>query len=155
MVKRYIVRLSDEEKKQLTALLGKKVLAAQKRKRAQVLLKADAGQDGPAWIDRRIAEALDVSVVTVENLRKSYVLEGLDATIERKKQCRPSRQPVLDGEKEAHLVALCCGTVPAGRGRWTLRLLADKLVELQIVESVSHETVRQALKKTNCSLGVG
>ena len=155
MVKRYIVRLSDEERKQLTDLLGKKVLAAQKRKRAQVLLKADAGPDGPAWIDSRIAEAFDVSVVTVENLRKSCVLEGLEATIERKKQCRPSRQPVLDGEKEAHLVALCCGTVPAGRGRWTLRLLADKLVELQIVESISHETVRQALKKTNCSLGVG
>jgi len=155
MAKRYIVRLSDEERKQLTDLLGKKVLAAQKRKRAQALLKADASPDGPAWIDRRIAEAFDVSVVTVENLRKSYVLEGLEATIERKKQCRPSRQPVLDGAKEARLVALCCGTVPAGRGRWTLRLLADKLVELQIVESVSHETVRQALKKTSCSLGVG
>ena len=91
MAKRYIVRLSDEEKKQLTALLGRKILAAQKRKRAQVLLKADASPDGPAWIDSRIAEALDVSVVTVENLRKSYVLEGLEATIERKKQCRPSR----------------------------------------------------------------
>jgi len=155
MAKRYIVRLSDEERKQLTGLLGKKVLAAQKRKRAQVLLKADASNDGPAWIDSRIAEALDVSVVTVENLRKSYVLEGLEATIERKKQCRPSRQPVLDGVKEARLVALCCGTVPAGRGRWTLRLLADKLVELQVVESISHETVRQVLKKTNCSPGVG
>ena len=155
MAKRYIVRLSDEERKQLTGLLGKKVLAAQKRKRAQVLLKADASNDGPAWIDSRIAEALDVSVVTVENLRKSYVLEGLEATIERKKQCRPSRQPVLDGAKEARLVALCCGTVPAGRGRWTLRLLADKLVELQVVESISHETVRQVLKKTNCSPGVG
>ena len=155
MAKRYIVRLSDEERTQLTALLGKKVLAAQKRKRAQVLLKADASAEGPGWIDSRIAEAFDVSVVTVENLRKSYVMEGLDATIERKKQCHPSRQPVLDGAKEARLVALCCGTVPAGRGRWTLRLLADKLVELQIVESVSHETVRQALKKANCSPGVG
>ena len=155
MAKRYIVRLSDEERKQLTGLLGKKVLAAQKRKRAQVLLKADASNDGPAWIDSRIAEALDVSVVTVENLRKSYVLEGLEATIERKKQCRPSRQPVLDGAKEARLVALCCGTVPAGHGRWTLRLLADKLVELQVVESISHETVRQVLKKSNCSPGVG
>ena len=155
MAKRYIVRLSDDERKQLADILGKKHVAAQKRKRAQVLLKADISEDGPAWIDSRIAEAVDVSVVTVENLRKSYVLEGLDATIERKKQCRPSRQPVLDGEKEARLVALCCGTVPAGHGRWTLRLLADKLVELQIVESVCHETVRQALKKTNCSLGVG
>ena len=155
MAKLYIVRLSDAERNQLTRLLGKKVLAAQKRKRAQVLLKADASEDGPAWIDRRIAEAFDVSVVTVEKLRKSYVLEGLEATIERKKQCRPSRQPVLDGAKEARLVALCCGTVPAGRGRWTLRLLADKLVEFQVVESISHETVRQVLKKTNCSLGVG
>jgi len=155
MAKRYVVRLSDDERKQLMDLLGKKVLAAQKRRRAQVLLKADASPDGPAWIDSRIAEAFDVSVVTVENLRKSYVLEGLEAMIERKKQCRPSRQPVLDGAKEARLVALCCGTVPAGRGRWTLRLLADKLVELQIVESISHETVRQALKKTNCSPGVG
>jgi len=155
MVKRYIVRLSDEEKKQLTGLLGKKVLAAKKRMRAQVLLKADAGPDGPDWVDRRIAEAFDVSVVTVEKIRKSYVLEGLDAAIERKKQCRPSRQPILDGAKEARLVALCCGTVPAGHGRWTLHLLADKLVELKIVESISHETVRQALKKTNCSLGVG
>jgi len=155
MAKRYIVRLSNEEREQLAELLGRKVLAAQKRKRAQVLLKADASVDGPAWTDRRIAEACDVTRVTVENLRKSYVLEGLEATIERKKQCRPSRQPVLDGAKEARLVALCCGTVPAGHGRWTLRLLADKLVELKVVESVCHETVRQALKKTNCSLGVG
>jgi hypothetical protein len=155
MSKRYIVRLSNEERDQLTALLGKKVLAAKKRMRAQVLLKADAGTDGPAWIDRRIADAFGVSVVTIEKIRKSYVWEGLEAAIERKKQCRPSRQPVLDGVKEARLVALCCGTVPAGYGRWTLRLLADKLVELKVVESVSRETVRQALKKTNCSLGGG
>jgi hypothetical protein len=154
MAKRYIVRLSAEERKQLTDLLGKKIVAAQKRKRAQVLLKADASPDGPAWVDSRIAEACDVTVVTVENLRKSYVLEGLEGTIERKKQCRPSRQPVLDGAKEARLVALCCGTVPAGHGRWTLSLLADKLVELKIVERICRETVRQALKKTNCSLGV-
>ncbi len=155
MAKHYIVRLSDEERGRLTNLLGRKILAAQKRKRIQILLKADAGKDGPAWVDSRIAEAFGVSVVTVENLRKSFVVEGLEATIERKKQCRPSRQPVLDGEKEARLVALCCGTVPAGHGRWTLRLLADKLVELQVVESISHETVRQALKKTSCSLGGG
>jgi hypothetical protein len=155
VAKRYIVRLSDDERKQLTDILGRKVLAAQKRKRAQVLLKADASTEGPAWTDSRIAEACDVTVVTVENLRKSYVLEGLEETVERKRQCRPSRQPVLDGAKEARLVALCCGTVPAGHGRWTLRLLADKLVELKVVESICHETVRQALKKTNCSLGVG
>jgi hypothetical protein len=93
--------------------------------------------------------------VTVEKIRKSYVLEGLSAAIERKKQCGPSRQPVLDGAKEARLVALCCGTVPAGHGRWTLDLLADQLVELKIVDRISRETVRQALKKTNYSLGVG
>lgn len=155
MAKRYIVRLNDEEKKQLAELLGKRNLAGKKRKRAQVLLKADESQDGPAWVDSRIAEVFDVSVVTVEKIRKSYVLEGLAAAIERKKQCRLSRQPVLDGAREARLVALCCGTVPAGHGRWTLSLLADKLVELKIVERISRETVRQALKKTSRSLGVG
>jgi hypothetical protein len=148
MAKRFVVRLSDEERKELTELLGKKVLAAKKRKRAEVLLKADASKEGPAWIDSRIAEAFSISVVTVEKIRKSYVLEGFEAAIERKKQCRPSRQPVLDGAKEARLVALCCGTVPAGHGRWTLHLLADKLVELKVVQNISHETVRQALKKT-------
>jgi transposase len=153
MAKRYIVRLTDEERSQLRELLARERLAAQKRMRAQMLLKADAGKDGPAWADTRIAEAFEVSVVTVEKVRKRYVLEGLDAAIERKKQCRPSRRRVLDGEKEARLVALCCGKVPAGRGRWTLRMLADELVELQIVDHVSHETVRQALKKTSYSLG--
>ncbi len=155
MAKLYIVRLSDEERKQLAELLSRKVLAAKKRKRAQVLLKADASQDGPAWVDSRIAEAYGVSVVTIEKIRKAYVLEGFEAAIERKKQCRPSRQPVLDGAKEARLVALCCGEVPAGHGRWTLSLLADRLVELKVVESICRETVRQALKTTNCSLGVG
>jgi len=155
MSKRYIVRLSNDERKQLTGLLGRKVLAAKKRMRAQVLLKADASPDGPAWIDRRIAEAFGVSVVTIEKVRKAYVLEGLEAAIERKKQCRPSRQPVLDGEKEARLVAICCGEVPAGHGRWTRQMLADKLVELKIVGSISRETVRPSLKKANCNLGVG
>jgi transposase len=155
MAKRYIVRLNEEEKRQLAELLGRKILAAKKRQRAQVLLKADASMDGPDWIDRRIAEAFDVSIVTVEKIRKSYVVDGLEAAIERKKPCRPSRQPVLDGEKEARLVALCCGTVPAGHGRWTLSLLADKLVELKIVDRISRQTVWQALKKTNCSLGGG
>lgn len=153
MAKRYIVRLTDEERSQLRELLARERLAAKKRMRAQMLLKADASKDGPAWVDTRIAEAFEVSVITVEKVRKQYVLEGLDAAIQRKKQCRPSRQRILDGQKEARLVALCCGKVPAGRGRWTLRMLADELVELEIVDHVSHETVRQALKKTNCSLG--
>ena len=152
---KYVVRLSEEERTQLAGLLGKKVLAAKKRMRTQVLLKADAGAEGPGWIDSRIAEAFDVSTVTIEKVRKTYVLEGLAAALERQKPCRPSREPVLDGPREARLVALCCGTVPAGHGRWTLQLLADQLVELQIVEKISRETVRQALKKTNYSLGVG
>jgi transposase len=155
MAKRYVVRLTGEERTQLKQLLAKKRLAAQKRKRAQMLLKADASQDGPGWVDTRIAEAFDVTVASVENVRKRCVLEGLDAAIQRKKQCRPSRRRVLDGEKEARLVALCCSKVPAGRGRWTLRMLADELVELNIVETISHETVRGVLKKTNCSLGDG
>lgn len=118
-----------------------------------MLLKADASEDGPGWIDTRIAEAFDVTVTTVENVRQRCVLDGLDAAIERKKQCRPSRQRVLDGEKEARLVALCCSKVPAGHGRWTLRMLADELVELKIVDTISYETVRTVLKKTNCNLG--
>lgn len=155
MAKRYVVRLTGEERAQLKQLLAKKRLAAQKRKRAQILLKADTSQDGPGWVDTRIAEAFDVTVASVENVRKRCVLEGLDAAIQRKKQCRPSRRRVLDGEKEARLVALCCSKVPAGRGRWTLRMLADELVELNIVDTISHETVRGVLKKTNCSLGDG
>jgi transposase len=155
MVKRYVVRLTEEERNALVEILGRERLGAQKRRRAQALLKADAGPAGPAWVDTRIAEAFGVSVVMVEHLRQRYVLEGFEAALERKKQCRPSRQRILDGEKEARLVALCCGKVPAGRGRWTLRLLADELVELEIVDSISHETVRQVLKKTNCSRGDG
>lgn len=153
MAKRYLVRLTDDERTQLKTLLARKRLAAQKRKRAQILLKTDASEDGPGWIDTRIAEAFDVTVATVENVRKRCVLEGLDAAIERQKQCRPSRQRVLDGQKEARLVALCCGKVPAGRGRWTLRMLADELVELKIVDTISYETVRTVLKKTNCNPG--
>ena len=153
MAKRYLVRRADDERTQLKTLLAKKRLAAQKRKRAQILLKADTSENGPGWIDTRVAEAFDVAVATVENVRKRCVLEGFDAAIERKKQCRLSRQRVLDGQKEARLVALCCSKVPAGRGRWTLRMLADELVELKIVDTISYETVRTVLKKTNCNLG--
>ena len=153
MAKRYVVRLTDEERTQLKKLLAKKHLAAQKRKRAQILLKADAGEKGPRWVDTRIAEAFDVGVVTVENVRKRCVLEGLEAVIERKKRSRPSRTRVLDGKKEARLVALCCSKAPTGHARWTLRMLADELVEFNIVDTVSYETVRTVLKQLNCSLG--
>ena len=148
MNKKYVIRLSEEERARLTALVSRGKVAARKRLHAQVLLKADVGAAGPGWADLRIAEALDIGERTIEALRQRCVEEGLDAALERKPQCRPSRQRILDGAKEAKLVALCCGKVPAGQARWTLRLLADELVRLEIVESISHETVRQVLKKT-------
>ena len=147
MNKKYIVRLTEEEREGLTRLVSKGKAAARKLTRARVVLKADA--DGPGWTDSRIAEAFDVGVRMIENVRKRFVEEGFDVTLDRKKQCRPSRRKIIDGEKEARLVAMSCGEPPAGRARWTLRLLADQLVELNIVESVSHETVRQVLKKTS------
>jgi len=148
-MKKYIVRLTNEERQGLTRLVSKGKAAARKLTRARVLLKADVGDGGPGWTDDRIAEALEVGTRRVENIRKRFVEEGLEATVNRKKRCRPPRERVLDGEKEAKLIALCCGNPPEGRARWTLRLLADKLVELDVIESISHETVRQALKKTN------
>ena len=150
---RFVVRLSAEERAQLEGLLKRGKAAAYKRRHAQVLLKADEGELGPAWIDERIAEAVGVTPLTVRNVRRRLVEQGLEAAIQRKKQVRPSRQLVLDGAKQAQLVALACGPAPAGQARWTLSLLADKLVQLQIVPSVSLETVRQALKKTTCSPG--
>ena len=147
MRKRYIVRLTDEEREDLTQLVSKGKAAARKLRRARVLLKADA--DGPAWADRRIAEALDVGTRMVENIRRRSVEEGLEAALNRKKRCRPPREKILDGEKEAKLIAMCCGKPPEGRARWTLRLLAGNMVELDIVESISYETLRRTLKKTN------
>jgi transposase len=149
MHKRYIAKLSKDERKQLTELVKKEKVAAKKRTHAQVLLLADSSRNGPAWGDEGIAEACGVTVRTVENVRKRLVLEGLDAALNRKPQARLSRQKILDGEKEAKLIALCCGAKPAGHARWTLRLLAERAVELDIVESVSHETVRRCLKKTS------
>jgi hypothetical protein len=149
MHKRYIVKLDKDERKQLTELVKKEKVAAKKRTHAQVLLLADCGRNGPAWKDEAIAEACRVTVRTVENLRKRLVLEGLDAALNRKPQSRLSRQKILDGEKEAKVIALCCGAKPSGHARWTLRLLAERAVELDIVASVSHETVRRCLKKTS------
>jgi transposase len=149
MNKKYIVRLTGEERAKLTQLVSKGRAAARDRMHAQVLLKADAGAQGPAWTDDQIVEALDVGARTVQTIRQRCVEEGLDAAIHRKKQCRPSRQRILDGEKEAQLMAVCCSPPPQGRARWTLRLLGDQLVRLEIVDSISHETVRQTLKKTS------
>jgi transposase len=149
MQKRYIVKLDKDERKELSQLVTKEKIAAKKRTHAQVLLLADCGKHGPAWTDEAIAEACQITVQTVENIRKRLVLEGLELALNRKKQVRPSRQKLLDGEKEAKVVATCCGSAPSGHARWTLRLLAERIVELNIVESVSHETVRRCLKKTN------
>jgi hypothetical protein len=143
MHKQYIVKLDKEERKQLAELVTKEKVAAKKRTHAQVLLLADCGRHGPAWKDEGIAEACRVTVRTVENIRKRLVLEGLDAALNRKPQASLSRQKILDGEKEAKVIAICCGAKPSGHARWTLRLLAERAVE-----SISHETVRRCLKKT-------
>ena len=146
MNKKYIVRLSEAERETCRDVVKRLKGSSQKVRRAQILLKADA--DGPGWIDQRIAEAFDCRVQTVENLRKTLVTEGFEATLERKKRESPPTPPRLDGEQEAKLIALRLGKPPAGYGQWTLRLLADQLVELEIVDSISPETVRQTLKKT-------
>jgi len=120
--------------------------------RARILLKADVGSDGPGWSDDQIAEGLEVGRATAGRVREAFVEEGLDAALERRKPRRRYAR-TLDGDGEAHLVALACQKPPEGRSRWTLRLLADRLVELEYVEQVSYQTVRRTLKKTNLSLG--
>jgi hypothetical protein len=146
MNKKYIVRLTEQEREQLDALIRKGKSAAYKIKHANMLLKADA--DGAAWSDEEIAGAFSVHTHTVAGLRERCVEQGLEAALNRKKQERPSQQPLFDGAAEAHLIALGCSEPPQGHARWTLRLLADKVVELEIVASTSHETVRRTLKKT-------
>jgi len=147
MNKRFIVRLSAEERAQLESLVAKGKAAARKLTRARILLKADSSSLGPAWSDQQISEALDLGVITVHRVRRSFVEGGLDGALARRPA--PRRPRMLDGEQEAHLIALACGNPPAGRCRWTLRLLADKLVELGHVGNVSHETIRRTLKKTS------
>jgi transposase len=148
---RYKVTLTAEERQQLHDLIRAGKAAAKKLTHARILLKADAAEGGPAWPDERIAEALDVSTDTIGRVRRRFVEEGLEAALVRKKQDRPSRERTLDGRAEARLIALACSAPPPGRTAWTLRLLADRLVELEVVETVSHETVRRVLKKTNSS----
>ena len=151
--KRYVVELTEEERSELKALVERGKVAAHKRRHAQVLLKADQGEHGPAWTDERTAEALDFHRNTVRGVRQRFVDEGLESALNRKKQKnRGSRPKKLDGAQEAHLIALACGPPPEGRARWTMRLLADKIVELGIVdERISHQTVWERLKKTNSS----
>ena len=152
-MKKYKVTLTAEERQQLSELIAAGKAAAPKLAHARVLLKADAADGGPAWPDARIAEAVDVSIATVERIRQRFVEQGLEAALGRKKQDRPSRPRKLDGRAEARLIALACSAPPEGRKEWTMQLLADKLVELQVVDAVCDETVRRALKKTRSSRG--
>lgn len=148
-MKRYKVTLEAEEREHLHDLIAAGKAAARKLTHARILLKADAAEGGPAWQDGRIAEALEVSTDTVERVRRRFVEQGLDAALDRKQRERPPRQVKLDGRAEARLIALACSPPPDGRAVWTMQLLADKLVELEIVDSISDETVRLALKKTS------
>jgi len=151
--KRYVVELTPEERQQLGQLVSSGKRSARTLTRSRILLKADQAQGGPAWPDDRIAEALGCGRRTVERVRQRLVEEGLEAALHHKPQARPSVAPKLDGAGEARLIALACSQPPDGRDGWTLQLLADKLVELRVVESVSYETVRRVLKKTRSSRG--
>lgn len=146
MNKKYIVRLSAEERAVCEDIVKHLKGSSQKFRRAQILLKADA--DGPGWADVKIAEAFNCRVQTIENVRKRLVTEGLERALDGKKRPQPPTPCKLDGEAEAKLIALRLGKPPAGYGHWTLQLLADELVALEVVEAISHETVRKTLKKT-------
>ena len=148
--KKYLVTLTPEERQHLRQLVSAGKRSARTLTRARILLQADQAPGGPAWEDAEIAEALGCGRRTVERVRQRFVEQGLDAALGRKPQDRPSRPRALDGAAEARLIALACSQPPEGRARWTLKLLADKLVELEVVESVSDETVRRVLKKTSC-----
>jgi transposase len=149
--KRYVVELAAEERLHLRQLIAAGRASARTLTRARILLKADEAAGAPAWDDARIAAALDCGRRTVERVRQRLVERGLEAALAHAPQARPRRQRVLDGAAEARLIALACSQPPDGRAGWTLRLLADRLVELRVVEAVSRETVRRALKKTNSS----
>lgn len=146
MANKYIVILSDEERTSLTRLVTKGQTAAYRIKHAHILLKVDA--PGPNWTDEKVAQTFGCHAQTVRNVRQRFVEQGVEAALERKKRPLPPREKILDGEKEAHLVALGCSSPPEGQRRWTMQLLADKLVELEIVERISRQTVARTLKKT-------
>jgi hypothetical protein len=153
MPKKFIVKLTDEERAELARVargkFGKRNIAAWKTRRASVMLKCDQAEGGPAWTDERIAAAFDVSTRCIEMWREQAVARGPLSLLERKARLRPPVLPKLDGDGEAKLTKLACSVPPDGRSRWTLRLLAEQLVELEIVDSISHETVRQLLKKAS------
>lgn len=147
-MKKYIIRLSREERESLKSLVSSGKGPARMFTRARILLKADVGEGGPGWPDEKIAEALDVTIQTIERVRKQLVEEGLEAVLSRRTYVQKVSRKKLDGDAEAHLIALACSETPQGYTRWSLRLLADRMVELGYVESISHEAVRRVLKKT-------
>ena len=152
--KQYSVMLEQDQRESLIGLIttGNQA-SARKLTRARILLKADEGEFGPAYADKQIQEAVEVSASTIERTRKTFVREGLEAALTPKKPSKPSRPKKFDGEKEAHLIALACSDPPQGSACWTLRLLAEKMVELKHFSSISHECIRQVLKKTNSDRG--
>ena len=152
MKKKYIIRLSAEERQNLTDLVRKGKVAAYRRTHAQILLFTDEGELGPGLQDKEVAERVGVNHRTVSRLRQCCVESGLEAVLERAPRCR-ERARVLDGDGEAQVIALMCGDPPAGQSRWTLNLLGERLVELGVVDSVSHETIRKVLKKTPSNRG--
>ncbi len=150
--KQYQVILDQSQRDYLITLISSGKESARKLTRARILLKADEGEFGPAYTDDKIKEAVEVSIPTIERTRKAFVLENLTAALNPKKRSdTPGKK--FDGEKEAHLIALVCSEPPEGCARWTLRLLAEKMVELEHFDSISHETIRRVLKKTNLDLG--
>ena len=152
-MKKYNVRLSNNERTTLKKLITSGRGPARMFTRARILLKADQSAKGPGWSDERISEALEVTVQTIERVRKQLVEEGFDAVLSRREYKQKVSRKKIDGDMEAHLIALSCSDPPKGRARWTLRLLAETVVELGYVENISHEAVRQTLKKTNLSRG--
>ncbi len=146
MAKKYIVRLTEDERTYLESLIHTGKVAAHKRLHAEILLKADISELGEKWLDKQIGEAFGITTRTVERIRQRLVQEGLESALNRASSTRV-RERKIDGENEAHLVALMCGNAPEGRSRWTLRLLGQSMVELGYVENISHETIRQTLKK--------
>jgi len=152
MYQKYFVRLSSEERQYLEKLVSSGNAPARKTRRARILLKSDCSEGGPNWSYEAICDALDVNAMTVANVRKAFAEGGLEKALNRKKPER-EYEHALDGNAEAHLIALACGAAPDGYERWSLRLLRDRFVKLEIVSTVSHETIRTTLKKRRLSLG--
>ena len=146
--KKYIVDLSPSERNYLEEITNKGKTAAYKMNHARILLKADINHEGGGWTDSKISEALNIGHATIERVRKRFVEEGIEPALNRREQ-KNRRSRIIDGEKEAYLIAIACSQTPAGKSHWTLQMLADKMVELKVVEKVSTETIRQTLKKTN------